>query len=151
MGYTLKIGNAVPTFSKDDGYLYAAWEVTNMSSTEAPVFPGDETTGNTNSRSPSYTGWHDFSHATGLAELFYDKYEGLLNQHPGCFMLTEEHGETVRQAVAQYPRTLPPGFDDGDTPGFSGKYDPHLARLLWLDYWVQWALKHCETPAFQNT
>ena len=26
----------------------------------------------------------------------------------------------------------------------------HMARLIWLDWWVQWALKNCERPAIYN-
>ena len=160
MGYTLTIGNAEPVHSKDDGELYAAWDVIYITSDDAPTFPNDEMTGNSSQRSPSYSAWAEFCRAVGLYELFYDKYDGLLASHPGCVMLTQSHADQIAAALAAYPRTLPPGF--AEWPHFDeatgtlwtpdeGKYDAKLARLLWLDYWVRYALTNCETPALRNT
>lgn len=152
MGYTITIGNAKPEFSKNDGELWARWSVDGKTSDEAPTFPHDEMTGNSNSRSPSYTGWADFCRAVGLYDMFLEKWEGLMSEHPGCKMLQPEHLLQVQAALTKWKRTatLPPGFE-GWRGEDAGKHDPMLARLLWLEFWMKWALENCETPAIENT
>lgn len=161
MGYTFKIGNAVPKFSKDDGYLDARWEVEPATSEEAPTFPHDEMTGNGNDRSPSYSGWADFCRDTGIYDVFYDEHGHLLAGHPGCVMLQQSDLQRVREAREKWQKmaTLPPGFEgfpefDKETQKWGspdeGKYDGYLARLIWLEWWMAWALKNCETPAVEN-
>lgn len=160
MGYTITIGNAVPEHSKEDGELSARYVVQSARSDEAPTFPNDELTGNSNNRSPSYTAWHEFCRETGLEYLFYNNSTGLLRQHPGCFLLQPYHLAAVYSALTRWQNTAtkPPGFagikigEDGHiTYPDEGKYDHQLARLLWLEWWMRWALAHCETPAIQNT
>lgn len=114
MGYTFKIGNAVPKSSKDDGYLRAEWVVEPKSLDDAPIFPNDDMTGNGNDRSPSYSVWADFCRDAGIYDVFYD--------------------EATKTST---------------TPD-EGKYDPYLARLIWLEWWMTWALDNCETPAIEN-
>lgn len=162
MGYTITIGNAKPEFSKDDGELWARWTVDGKTSSEAPTFPNDEMTGNSNSRSPSYTAWAEFCTEAGFHDLFLEKYEGLMAEHPGCKMLLPEHLLIVQAALAKWKRTATkqPGFcgwgkfneitQKWETPD-EGKYDHTLARLLWLEFWMRWALDNCETPAIENT
>ncbi len=162
MGYTFTIGNAVPEFSKDDGYLRAEWVVQPASSDAAPTFPHDDLTGNSNSRSPSYIVWLEFCNEAGIHDVFYDDRNNLHAGHPGCIMITPEDLANVRLArtARQVASTKPPGFDgweqfDPETQQWSapdeGKYDPILARLIWLEWWMDWALANCETPAIQNT
>lgn len=146
MSYSIHIGNATSEFSKDDGYLSARWVVEPATHPAAPTFPNDDMTGNSNSRHPSYSAWDDFCRATGLHDMFFgEENEGLMREHPGCVMLTEMHAQTITAALAAYQSeaTKPPGFTDG--------HSPHLARILWLEFWVRWALENCETPAIQNT
>jgi hypothetical protein len=153
MGYTFTIGNASPKFSKDDfPYLSARWEVEGATHPDAPVFPNDEMTGNSNSRSPSYTVWSDFARETGLYQFFYDDRGHLNAVHPGCIGLTKEDADLISAALARYQVSalLPPGFEGWDYNG-PARYDYHLARLIWLDWWVRWAVENCETPAMENT
>ena len=147
MGYYIAIGNAVPEFSKDDGYLHACWRVDETANEDAPNFPGDIMTKNRNIRSPSYTGWSEFCEKVGLTELFFDRCEGLFRNHPGCVMITQEDYQIVADALEEYKKHAqrPPGYDD------FGNYDYNLARLMWLDYWMKWALENCETPAIYNS
>lgn len=147
MGYYIAIGNAVPEFSKEDGYLYSGWRVEKTSNENAPTFIGDEATGNRNIRMPSYTGWSEFCDKVGLYDLFFDQFEGLFRQHPGCVMITQEHYQTVADALEKYQKNArrPPGFDH------FGNYDYNLARLMWLEYWMKLALENCETPAIYNS
>lgn len=161
MGYTFKIGNAVPEFSKDDGYLSARWVVEPMRRDDAPTFPHDEMTGNGNDRSPSYSAWSEFCKATGIYDVFYDERGHLHAGHPGCVMLKRSDLERVKEAREAWQKTstLPPGFEGwsvydeatktSTTPD-EGKYDYQLARLIWLEWWMAWALDNCETPAIEN-
>jgi hypothetical protein len=155
MGYTFTVGNAVPEFSKE--YypdLEARWVVQAASSAQAPVFPNDELTRNTNERSPSYSVWSDFCRKTGLYEFFYEESGHLKAGHPGCVGITKEDADFVTAALKRYQATatLPPGFEEAfpskDEPP---RYDYHLARLIWLEWWMRWAVANCETPAIQNT
>jgi hypothetical protein len=147
MGYYIAIGNAVPEFSKEDGELYSGWNVEKISNENAPTFIGDEVTGNRNIRMPSYTGWGEFCDKVGLSELFYAQYSGLFRQHPGCVMINQEIYQKVANALEEYQKHAkrPPGYDD------FGNYDYDLARLMWLEYWMKWALENCETPAIYNS
>ena len=162
MGYTFTIGNAVPKFSKDDGELAAQWEVEPASSEFAPTFPNDEMTGNGNMRSPSYSTWNTFCKDTGIHNVFYDDRGNITGGHPGCVMIKGSDMCLVREALARYRKiaSLPPGFEgfpvfDEETKEWKsadeGKYDGYLARLIWLEWWMDWALANCETPAIQNT
>lgn len=162
MGYTITIGNAKPVHSKEDGYLDARWVVEGVSRDDAPTFPNDDMTGNSNERSPSYTGWADFCRAAGIYDLFYNDDDGLIRPHPGCVMLSEHHLTTVQAALQKWRThsTKPPGFTGWPkrdpatgqtvTPD-EGKYDSTLARLMWLEWWMRWALANCETPAVENS
>lgn len=167
MGYTLTIGNARLQVNKED--LRLDIEVDGFASDDAPTFKNDEMTGNGSSRSPSYTGWGDFCRASGLEELFfgggwdstYGSYkqcsedfhrdEGLLAHHPGAALLCDADLEFVKAAREKWQTENP-----GTTPGFDGwsgeseGLDYTLARLLWLEFWIDYALKNCEVPALGN-
>lgn len=154
MGYTFTIGNAIPVHNKADfPDLYASWEVEAAHDEHAPTFQNDELTGNGNSRSPSYTVWSDFCRTVGLYEFFYTPSGQLHAGHPGCIGITKEDADFVTAALSRYSAaaTLPPGFEtDWDYHG-PENYDYHLARLIWLEWWMRWAVEHCETPAIENT
>lgn len=163
MGYTLSIGNATVESGNDDGELWTRWTVAGATHPDAPVFPNDELTGNSNVRSPSYTGWHDFARDTGLDRMFYDKDEGMLKNHPGCVPLVEADHTDVLAALQRWKAKAdkPPGFAGLDKfneetqkwepSADEGRYDHTLARLMWLEWWIRWALDNCATPAFENT
>ena len=161
MGYTIKIGNAKPDFSKEDGRLSARWVVENANNENAPTFPNDEMTGNSNTRSPSYSAWYNFCKDAGIYDHFYDDRGWLIGGHPGCILITEEHLKIVGDARATRESmvTKPAGFcgfpvmnqetEKWEYPD-DGKYDATLARLIWLDWWLKWAFANCETPAIEN-
>ena len=154
MGYTFTIGNAVPKHSKDDfPYLSAGWEVEGMTHPDAPTFPGDEMTGNSNGRHPSYGVWSEFCRSVGLYDLFYDERGHLHAGHPGCIGLTVEDADRITAALKAYQATstLPPGFEKDWSYRGPANYDYSLARLIWLEWWVRWAVTNCETPAIENT
>lgn len=158
MGYNFIIGNAVPHFDTSDfPYLDARFIVEVVEHEQAPVFPHDTLTGKTNMRCPSYSAWADFCQTTGIYKLFYTESGHLVAGHPGCIGITRQDVEDVSIALARYKKhaSRPPGFAPPRPPGFEedykGNYDAHFARLIWLEYWMRWAVEHCELPAIQNT
>ena len=153
MGYNLTIGNAVLAEPDPDTNEYFV-EVEGFEHPEAPAF--GEPTDHTSERWPSYSGWHDFCDEVGLRELFYDEEKGLLAHHPGTVALNRDHLVVIEAALKRRRATngrKEPGFPDETPAGElieNGK-DPQLARLVWLEYWVRWALENCERPALHNS
>ena len=152
MGYSFYIGNAVPEFSKEDGELTARWVVGRTENDNAPTFQNDQCTGSSNGRHPSYSGWYSFCEEAGLVDLFYDERGHLLAGHPGCALLTADDLARVRAALhlRRAKSRYPPGFSAAMSAN-DGECDACLARLIWLEWWISWALENCETPAIQNT
>lgn len=154
MGYTFRVGNAVPFFSKSSfPELEAKWEVEGKFLPEAPFFPNDGSE-HTNDRSPSYSDWSDFCKLTGLYDFFYNSYGHLHAGHPGCIGIRQKDLDLVEKALERYQKiaTKLPGFDDDDFDDRQeSQYDGNLARLMWLHWWMKWAIENCETPAIQNT
>lgn len=151
MGYSFYIGEAVPFF--DEEGLYATYDVNVVRLDEAPSFPNDNFSNNCNCRSPSYSGWADFAKTVGLEELFDRRGENtLIECHPGIMRITQTHVDIVSKALERYKTiaTKPPGCS-GDFFVDDGQYDYNYARLIWLDWWLRWALENCKNPAFRNT
>lgn len=162
MSYDIYIGNAEPTeLDEDDGEYRCACNgvcVAGVALPDAPSFPFDRMTANGNSRHPGYSQWAEFCDTARLHDLFHGKESGLMRQHPGTFALSREHLATVRSRREEWQARHPdaiPGWDwsipqlDGDDDGVRGR-DHILARLLWLEWWMDWALTNCERPAIHN-
>ena len=147
MGWSVTIGEAV--LEECGGSVYVAARPENLP--DAPLFPGDPT-GRTNGRSPSYSTWADFESKVRLQRLFgkWREVEGT------CARLLPEHSAAIRYALSTYTEEMGgdkvPGWCEGtmvdctDTCG----HDPTLARLLWLDWWVSWALRNCDIPVIEH-
>lgn len=161
MGYSFHIGNAVLETYDEDGEHWERWEVSSHTHPDAPVFPNDSMTGNSNSRHPSYRGWSHFCKEANIYDFFYNHNGNLHCGHPGTMFLKPQHLEYIQNALSKYREiaTKPPGFEGYperndlnilETPD-EGKYDGTLARLIWLEFWIRWALENCENPGIQNT
>lgn len=161
MGYSIYIGEAVIRVDREYG---GSVDVTVAQTDGGPSFPGDVITGNTNSRSPSYSGWSEFCRRHHLYEMFFDEEKGLMREHPGVFLLTADHLAVVRAALDRH-RTISPGAVPGwctcvlcdsliraelTEPTHTNR-DGDLARLLWLEHWISWALANCKVPAVRNS
>lgn len=159
MSFDIYIGKAVIR-SRDDGELVVRVEENELP--DAPSFPGDEMTGISNGRHPGYAGWDLFLVDAGLKDLFFDEESGLMREHPGTFKLEEKHLQTVREAKTRWQEKHPnahPGWCicprkecmpwmSRDVP--HQEFDGTLARLIWLEWWMDWALKNCNHPAIHN-
>ena len=138
MGYAINIGER--TGKKGRGR-----DVAHVELPDAPRFDGDERTGRSNSRHPSYSQWPEFARAVGLDLFFFHAERGTMRDHPGIVPLEPRHLRTVRKALAEYKASNP-----DSVPGWGKRQDPMLARMLWLEFWISWALKNCKFPAREN-
>lgn len=144
MSYDIYIGNAVIKEWGDDGELVAAVE--SMKLEQAPSFNYDVLSQHTNERHPGYSQWDDFCNSAGLHDLFFNQVTGLMRQHPGTFKITYDHYGKIASALKHWKEVHPeaqPRMDSTDVDGI-------LARLLWLEWWTDWALENCKTPAIHN-
>lgn len=165
MGYTLRIGELEIDFNTDKDCPRIYCSAKGVAHDCAPAY--GEPTDKENQRWPSYSSWSEFCRFVGLYDLFYGKNidrettrdDALLYEHPGCIPLTEKHRLEVNSAYeafkAKYPSATPtygePQDDmlsyDEENPVENGQ----MCRLVWLHYWINWALDNCEQPVFQNT
>lgn len=148
MGYNLTIGELSIDKSPEDGIGYSciSFGAKGMRLDNAPAF--GEPTDYTNERWPSYTVWSDFARKANLYNVLFD-YEGrsLVGGHPGIRLVTEELCKAVQDALEQYRTRFPNAvaqFEGDDSNGV-------LCRLIWLDFWLQWAFENCETPVLANS
>lgn len=174
MSYSIYIGEAeleIPdkqaiddcNLDRENFSLYAHVQKINLP--DAPIFPGDQMTGNSNGRHPGYSQWSDFCKEAGIYEVFYGEDEnerdGLLGDHPGCFLLLPWHLDAIKEAKRKRSMTLFAGVEPGwcncsQCDRFGKKETVHvnrdatLARLIWLEWWMEWALKNCKIPAVYN-
>lgn len=147
MGYNIYIGEAeIAAPSSDTRYsTELSVRVKTASHPNAPEFDGDRLNGKINSRHPDYGAWMDFCLAADLHEMFFDADIGLFARHPGCCLVTPRHVARVGAAIDRWRSMYPDA-----APGFVGDQDPTLARLLWLHWWMTWAVASCKVPAIQN-
>ncbi len=68
-----------------------------------------------------------------------------MRKHPGTFALKRKHLSAVSVASDHWRATHPAAV-----PGWGAGQDPILARLVWLEWWIRWALQNCESPALHN-
>lgn len=165
MGYNLTIGEAV---IEDHGDLEVRVGAEGFEDADAPDH--DKYVGKTSSRSPGYSAWSEFCKEAGIEVLFYgsgwdrdarrygncpDGYHRetpILAEHPGCQKLCQGDLDVVRAAREKREKNNGcrlAGFWEDD--GIDNGTDPTLARLLWLEFWIEYALKHCKIPVIQNT
>lgn len=131
MGYSIYIGEAKAgiDFYEDEVYVYPDVDIVKLD--YAPSFPNDELTGNSNYRAPSYSAWSDFLRGAGLYDMFFDKSEGLMREHPGCFIINENHLKKIQGAVKRRKEV------SAKQPGFLGflLVQVVLMRICTIRHW----------------
>lgn len=144
MGYTITIGERV--LREYDEYDECAYGVDDLKLSEAPAFPGDPEQ-HANNRSTSYSAWDDFCQKVRLWDLFYgEPRTGLFRNHPGVARITPDVNAAIQAALVSYraKAARPPGWHD------DGSLDYDLARIEWLAWWCDWAVKNCKRPIIEN-
>ncbi len=145
MSYSFKIGNAEIDCDLDDGYIGLI--IKEVRHDNAPAF-GEPLSDFINCRCPDYTDWREFCEFTFLTDLFYENCGGILRDNPGIILLTRGHQKEINDAYQNFFKKYPhskPGFETDSEP------DRWHVRLVWLKYWVDWAIENCGYPAFQNS
>lgn len=158
MGYNLTIGEMNIEYNNDDDCPQVRPRAMGEGHEGAPSF--GEPTDCTNSRWPSYGSWSDSMTFIGLEGMFYDtknRDDSILQDHPGCIPLTQKHRKEVNAAMVEYkikyPNAIPTygnpkGWDeDPDNPDENS----YMTRLVWLHYWINWAMDNCKQPVFENS
>lgn len=146
MGYTITIGQLEIRKSPEDGLdcECISFGAEGVTSQDAPAF--GELTDYTNSRWPSYSAWSDFLREFGLWDVFYHHPGHLIGDHPGVRLVTPGLVAVVRKAKEDYTVANPDAV-----AGFGEGQDSKLPRIIWLEYWLEWALENCETPVIANS
>lgn len=143
MGYKITIGDL--TLDTETGAPTVAY----TARADAPDHDPAVDVGNV--RRPSYTAWEAFCRISGLEPLFFGcpagghRETGLMAEHPGIARLLPGDLEAVRDA--RVARQSAMGEID---PGFGPGEDQTLARLIWLEYWIEWAVSNCANPSLAN-
>ena len=152
MGYSIVIGELKVDYGQKERYisLYAH----ERSNPDAPRFANDFFTENTNCRSLSYIAWGNFLTEVGLSDLFFDG-QYVRGGHPGVTPIGPAEQQKVTDALKDYihkHQSSIPGFPEWKFFANSepNGTDPTLARLMWLEYWVRWAVENCERPVIAN-
>jgi len=158
MGYSITIGELEIETHDDDGLdcTGLSFDAVGVSRDEAPAF--GEPTDYTNSRWPSYTSWSNCLRDAGIYDLFFDNGH-LIGGHPGVRLVTKEFVEEFKKRKQvfeqKYPNVQPTygenhkgvfGEVDEDNPEENSVY----CRVVWLDYWLTWALENCKVPVIAN-
>lgn len=148
MGWDIYIGEAVQV-DNDEEEIHEL-QVLRWTERAAPTFPNDELTANSNHRAPSYTVWDTVMREVGLGELFFNSSTGLMRTDSICTPITAAHLHEVQAALLRwrerYPQALP-RFGGWHSAGGASDEDAALARLVWLEWWMRWALEQCSNPA----
>lgn len=159
MSYDIYIGEAAvfEPDAEDREEITSLWVVVRKRAhPEAPRFDNDPCTNNENHRHPAYGAWSEWCRDVGLHRLFFDKDDGLMRSHPGCVALRKRHHTEIIAALHRWQKKQPgavAGFYpfDWNDDKVDGSVDPMLARLIWLEWWVRWALANCTNPAIYNS
>jgi len=149
MGIDVLIGELVSVENK--------YYVLNTTHIKAPNFPNDSSK-NTNWRNMTYEKWLKFAFLTDIEDIFFDDVLGFFNMEEkennghNCRIITRKHYDVVLNALIEYTKKaiLPAGFEQ---PGHRGPptCDAIYARLIWLEWWMHWALNNCKQPALERS
>ena len=150
MGYDIYIGEAEPYVPEDrddrESFETLHVVVNRVVHPEAPAFPNDTLSANSNNRHPSYSTWANFARECCLYDVLVS---GWIKQHPGAVLLTKSHLARIKKSRSAWQKSRP-----GAVPGFgrNGRdhYDSTLACLLWLEWWCEHALANCRIPTVYN-
>jgi len=147
MGYSLTIGEAqIESYNEDGLEAECRIYVKSINDPESPAF-GDPTD-HTNHRWPSYTAWNDFAEFTGLWEALFQNDGNIRGGHPGAFPINKDFKTAVDDAYKNHMVIFPDAVPTYET---ERPQDYQLCRLLWLQYWTDWALENCDNPVMANS
>ena len=154
MGYSFYIGNAIPVFPSEGNENTFSWEVERVEHPDAPEWKHDrksladalaDASKKTNGRHPQITQMKHFCKQANIEGLFFDG-DGCLVPRRSCVTrLTKSHCHKITFARQKWEEEHP-----DSVPGWYDNEDPILARLIWYEFWMKWALGNCGLPAVEN-
>ena len=171
MGYDILIGERIEvktaSVENDPCLTVSEYRVNGTEHSNAPTFFDGDISKNTNGRYPGYSSFSDWCCEVGLNDLFFDDEHGLMREHPGIVTLKENHLAQITRARQRWEMThedckskiplkekQPLGYKGRDISKRSKideNYDWSYAKLLWYEFWGDWALKNCTRPAIYNS
>lgn len=120
----------------------AYFTVRRETCSDAPTFLNDTTERQSNRRVFTWSEFNDFIDATGLDELL-----DLIGDHPDCVRVDANILAVVSIAKERYLRA---GAADKVPGWYAQNTDPHLAILIWFEWWMIYALSRYNAPALEN-
>jgi len=164
MSYDIYIGEPEIKYYPEEEYMKIG--IKRETHPDAPDLGWGDISGKGNSRHPGYCQMADWCRTVGLYDLFFDEESGLLRSHPGCRPLLPKHLEEVRQALKlweeknpgckeKFPSEdkFPSNYKDlnyDEQTKIDEQFDWMYARLVWYEFWFDWALKNCKMPSIKN-
>ena len=168
MGVTFVIGNAELDYDVETGYIGATVGRIELDQGYL-IIPGDDSpvAAKKNSISFSYAGWREYLDIFSMPII----KEWYSHNHSGITILTKTMQNEIKQAIVTRKSQLPAGFTPGFVPSHEilsngqvriftdkefvqmvadTKRDGYWAHLEILDFWMSYALAHCELPAIYN-
>ncbi len=91
---------------------------------------------------------------TGLNKLMVEggvDYEPLLPLNKSCVELTEEHKTAFDKIYKSYYKKFPHAVAAHKVGQTKADENSDAIFLEWLKYWMEYALKNCETPVIYNS
>lgn len=136
MSYDITIGERIQEWQMGKGNVTIGAKSVKIDT--APTF--GEPTDYTNERWPSYLAWDQFMKAINV------NHKVLINSHPGYVKVTKDmvlgFDQIKNSWIEKHPNSI---------AGFNAGQDYILARLEWLTFWLNWAIKNCEHPIIYNS
>lgn len=132
MGYDIYIGNAEIAPIESNSTVYSC-VVKEIFLDDAPTL-----TNKSNVLLVGYWHWEDFCKEVGLEEFFFLPGKGLMVNTWDAVILKKSHLETIQQTLVRWKEK---------------HHEPNTTQyiLIWLEFWVRWALENCERPAIYNS
>lgn len=147
MGYSITIGELDIQKNPEDGLEASClwFSAIGVSIDGSPAF--GEPTDSTNQRWPSYSAWSNFMDYVGLTDVFF--FDGnLIGGHPGVRLVTNNMVSRIKEA-----REKLESMDEPPLPTMENytEKNGYYCRLIWLEYWCEWAIENCNTPVIANS
>ncbi len=142
-----------------------SWDVQRTSSPDAPMFPNDSILEpKSNWRYVNYIVWVAMAEECGITAWLINNETGIIRDNESDVVkpLTENDYRIVNEAYllrSAFAEGRPGWNMDDDELKIESKelgtlpriaatpYDQYLARLMWLRFWLRWALDNCSEPS----
>lgn len=128
------------------------WSAETIKLENAPAFGeyGDYT----NERYTHNSLWLKFSEFVNIKDMFYNENEKLVGKEIGYLKLTHSFLEELRKRIKVFKGKYPDAeatYGDNNLRSLNDFSTPvenlFLCRLVWLEFWINYAIENSENPA----